>query len=118
MTFKRAIPKCTPDQQGRQDVIRNLGCIAGRMNWDKRDFSLSCWGMEIHHLTKTGRQIGQDATVCLCQWHHRGICHEGFDTTTMTLTYGPSLAKGSKLFHAQYGDNATLLEYQNNLLKD
>lgn len=117
--FKRAIPKCTPDQQARQDRARELGCIACMKNV-LQDFDCNqtrAWS-EIHHLTRSGRQIGQDETICLCCWHHRGMLTNGLNTSENTEIFGPSLAKGSKPFHARYGDNATLLEYQNNLLKD
>jgi hypothetical protein len=72
----------------------------------------------IHHLTKSGRTISQDATVCLCRWHHLGEVTGYITSSLAKIGFGPSLAKGSKPFHARYGDNAALLEYQNKLLKE
>lgn len=113
--FKRAIPKCTPDQQARQDRARELGCIACKIEWGEKE-GPAAMPPEIHHLTRTGRQIGQDETVCLCQWHHRGICAPDERSSAMSLWWGPSLAKGSKPFHARYGSNDELLAYQNKLI--
>lgn len=110
--FKRAIAKCTPEQQARQDKCRNFGCIAcirdGNVNL--------CGSDEIHHLTVSGRTISQDHTIALGQWHHRAICKNGFTSTQMERKFGPSLAKGSKTFHARYGTNDDLLKYQNELI--
>jgi len=77
----------------------------------------TCMPDEIHHLTSVGRQIDQNHTICLCQWHHRAICLLAVKSSEMTQKYGPSLAKGSKTFHAHYGDNDTLLAYQNELIE-
>lgn len=122
MTFKRAIPKPTDEQQARQDRARELGCVACAIEWDLCGHNpVYCdappGAPEIHHLTRTGRQIGQDETVCLCSWHHRGICVANYDSRDMRDLFGPSMAKGSKPFHARYGSNEELLAYQNNLLE-
>lgn len=119
MTFRRAIPKCTPDQQARQDRARELGCIACALNTVRGEafFGGECGRPEIHHLTKSGRQIGQNETVCLGAWHHRAILlPHAKNSNEMTMCCGPSLAKGSKPFHARYGSNEELLAYQNKLL--
>ena len=110
--FKRAIPKPTPDQQSRQDKCRAAGCIACKQDGTYFIAWAAQIHPEIHHLTVSGRQIGQDATVCLCSWHHRGICVPNARTSEMERLYGPSLAKGSKTFHARYGSNDELLAYQ------
>lgn len=114
--FKRSIKKCTKEQQARQDRCRHLGCIACRMNFGGDQYSIAPLPHEIHHQTECGRQIGQDATVCLCAWHHRGICAPCTTSSQMLEFYGPSLAKGSKPFVAEYGSNAEQLEYQNKLI--
>lgn len=73
---------------------------------------------ERHHITISGFTQGHQATIGLCPWHHRGICDDGETTTTMTAKYGPSLAKGSKTFHAEFGSNEFLLGYQDKLISE
>lgn len=111
MTFKRAIPPCTPEQQARQDLCREKGCIACRMELCEQPLHT-----EIHHQTKSGRQISQDAAVALCAWHHRGICLPGMRSSDMRALYGPSLAKNPRAFFETYGDNAEQLKFQNDLI--
>lgn len=111
--FKRAIPKCTPEEQSRQDKCREMGCIACRMDKDTPE---QCGRSTIHHLTISGRTISQLATICLGDWHHLGSVPLGETTSSMTFKYGPSLAKGSKTFHAHYGSNESLLKYQDELI--
>ena len=109
--FKRAIPPCTPIQQERQDRARSCGCIACVIECLPQPNA-----SEIHHQTKYGRQIGQDHSVCLCQWHHRGICVIGKTSREMAFEFGPSLAKQPRKFFDIYGANAEQLEFQNRLI--
>lgn len=110
--FKRRFPGPTVAQQERQDKIRAIGCIACWMNG-----TASGGAAEIHHQTRSGRQLGQDKTVCLCAWHHRATVKDGYTGSKMTAEFGPSLQRGSKPFFAKYGDNATQLEFQDELLE-
>ena len=111
--MKRAIPKPTPEQQARQDKARAMGCIACRMD----GVANQCGWSQIHHQTQSGRQLGQDETVCLGAWHHMGQCLPGYTSTDMKIEFGPSLAKGSKPFYERYGTNAEQLEYQNRIIE-
>ncbi|MGP1667490.1 MAG: Ref family recombination enhancement nuclease [Rhodanobacter sp.] len=54
---------------------------------------------EVHHLLSGNRRIGHQDTLPLCPHHHRAI-GKGL---------GPSLANGSKPFHAEYGSDQELL---------
>ena len=71
---------------------------------------------DIHHLG-VGRRDGHDATIGLCQWHHRGIPPEGWTPKTYIEFAGPSLARGSKPFHAEFGSDEELLAMQNSILE-
>lgn len=73
-------------------------------------------GVEAHHLLSGGRRIGHHATIGLCPWHHRGAVLFGATHAYMRAIYGPSLAEGSKPFHAEFGSDAELLARQNELL--
>lgn len=86
------------------------------MNYQSALYMMTSQPPEIHHQTISGRQIDQDHTVCLCQWHHRAICDVGTTTTGMMRMYGPSLATGSKAFYKTYGDNEQQLLFQREVL--
>lgn len=111
MTLKRRLPKPTAEQQERQNRCLERGCIACRM----AGFHTSL-DPTIHHQTAAGQTIGQDHTVCLCEWHHESVCLPSLGKRDMTEIYGPSLADGSKLFFAQFGSNAQQLDYQDEII--
>jgi hypothetical protein len=62
---------------------------------------------EIHHLLLGSVRAGHLYTICLCYHHHR---------KNHQPTLGPSLSGGSKEFHARYGSDQELLDYQNDLI--
>lgn len=111
MTFKRAIPKATPAQQECQDNARAAGCIACRKEGCAQPFPT-----EINHITRNGRQLGQDFTEALCSHHHRGICKPGFTVNDMQIEYGPSLLHNKRHFVRVYGDWRERLKFQNDLI--
>jgi hypothetical protein len=110
MAFKRSIPAPTKAQQRRQDTIREIGCIACLLG------GLGFRHPEIQHLNSCGRNISQDHTIGLCDWHHRGVLPDGLVTSAATILFGPSFAKSSRQFHDRYGSDAELLEKQNMLI--
>lgn len=110
MTLLRAIGQPTPEQQARQDLCREKGCIACRMELCDQPLPT-----EINHIADRGKQLGQDWTETLCSWHHRAICLPGMTERQMTLEYGPSLHRHRK-FVERYGSNAERLEFQNALI--
>jgi Recombination enhancement, RecA-dependent nuclease len=73
--------------------------------------------VEIHHLLSGNKRIGHHATIPLSTWHHRGQPYPSFNAFLMAETYGPSLARQSKAFHARYGTDQELLERTNKLLE-
>lgn len=69
---------------------------------------------EAHHLVDKGYRKhsgGHQATIPLCEWHHRGICEGSPDK--MLFTYGPSLALHKRWFIETYGTERELLEAVN-----
>jgi hypothetical protein len=109
--MKRAIGSPNKKERERQDRIRELGCIC-------------CWldghGMnpcEIHHLNDCGRNIGHDATIGGCAWHHRGVPPGDMRPSEATLVLGPSLARDPAAFHERYGEDEELLFQQNTMLR-
>lgn len=73
-------------------------------------------GCDAHHLLVGGRRRGHLYTLGLCAWHHRSIRPTKYRTDAeATRALGPSLANGSKPFHATYGTDDELLELQASL---
>jgi hypothetical protein len=76
---------------------------------------------EIHHLNDGGlhggKRRGDDFTIPLCTWHHRGVQLPGLSRDAMTTIHGPSWAGGSKPFRAFFGSDDSLLSLANKLIE-
>ncbi len=97
----------------RFDALRKLGCIACLIGLDRYSQP------DIHHIVDNGYRKhsgGNQATIPLCPYHHRGIPAEGCDYRYMREIYGPSLRLESREFHRIYGTERYLLGYVNQLL--
>jgi hypothetical protein len=75
-------------------------------------------GGDYHHLLSGGIRRGHMFGMCLCPWHHRGQPDWAMTPAEMRECYGPSLAEGSKPFHAVFGSDDALLAKQDELLKE
>jgi hypothetical protein len=99
----------TKAQIERFEAIHRLGCVACRMRGLVRP-------TEVHHMTIGGRhgqkRRGHDETIGLCEYHHRGVFPEG----EMTARFGPSYYHDARSFRETFGDDDTLLAYQNDLI--
>lgn len=73
-------------------------------------------GGDYHHLLSGGIRRGHMFGVCLCPWHHRAVIGWGCTHKEMRDYYGPSLAEGSKPFHAEFGSDQDLLNRQDAIL--
>lgn len=87
----RAIGSPTKAQQSRQDAQRAHGCAACLLRRNRR----ACGPVRVHHRT-TGdlhgqKQLGQDYTVALGDWHHQGVLLPGYTVDSMRDEFGPSL---------------------------
>lgn len=106
-------------RQLRFDALRQVGCLCCIENLALGLWQVTTLPTEIHHLNAGGhagqKRRGDDATVPLCSWHHRGVLlpARGMTRLTMTIRFGPSLAGGSKPFRAVYGDDDSLLRRAN-----
>lgn len=65
-----------------------------------------------HHVAGKKRH---DLTVGLSCWHHQAIPLPGYTHQQCRDLFGPSLAEGSKPFHARFGTNAELLAVQDEI---
>lgn len=109
--MKSPIGSPTKEHQRRFQLMQHFGCVACYM--EGRSGSPG----DVHHLLSGGRRIGHDATVCLCEWHHRGVPKAGGEELAASIL-GPSLAKEPRKFRHHYGHDAVLLKLQNELLSE
>lgn len=118
--MRSPLPRCTPDQQARQDAARALGCLACWLNVQLGDFQPTGMWVEVHHHLSGGHRYSQDATEPLCAWHHQGKVFPGgcdaWSATQVAQKYGPSLGRQPNLFRATYGDDAWRLQAVNRML--
>ena len=71
---------------------------------------------EVHHIVDRGYRKhsgGHESTIPLCQWHHRGVCLDGYTGTQMTEKWGPSMALAKRDFVRTYGTERELLKLVN-----
>ena len=66
-----------------------------------------------HH---TAGKKRHDLTCGLCFWHHQARPMFDKSLAELRVEFGPSLAEGSKPFHAMFGSNEHLLSMQNEYL--
>lgn len=93
----------TKSQQAYQDAARSLGCVVCRFRGHGQ-----AGHTEIHHRNlddKHGqKQLGQDAVVSLCSWHHRGIPLWGWGDEEMRDSFGPSFTLHARDFRVWTAD--------------
>jgi hypothetical protein len=87
----RAIGSPTKAEQAQQDLQRADGCAACHLRHNR----YACGPVRVHHRT-TGdlhgnKQLGQDCTVGLGDWHHQGVPLPGYSLDQMRDEFGPSL---------------------------
>jgi hypothetical protein len=94
--------------------VKSLPCIACRMLPADQ-----CQHTEEHHLCISSGQkrLGDEFSIPLCVWHHRGDPAFGTTAGNMENIYGPSLARNPKAFRAQFGEDSLLLHRTNKLLE-
>jgi hypothetical protein len=99
----------------RDVAIRDIGCICCL----KRGIASEC---EKHHLLTTGlhgngKRRGEQFTVGLCTYHHRGGHGVGGAVArSMEPTYGPNYADNAGEFRVVFGDDSDLLAEQQRLI--
>lgn len=113
----RSTGKPTAAESWRLVTVKALGCVACRLNRQMGLATAYFGAAEAHHLLSGGRRRGHLATIGLCPWHHRAAPpYPGMGEREAIERFGPSVATGSKPFHAVYGSDDELLEFQDALL--
>lgn len=100
--------------QRRYERLHTIGCIACVISGH-----LACGKLDMHHLVDKGYRKhsgGNQATIPLGAWHHRGEPFMDTTATQMRLKFGPSMAHESKEFARIYGSQRELLARVNGLI--
>ena len=100
----------------RYTALREMGCIACSMI----GLLAPCGPTEIHHLVDKGTRQhsgGNQATIPLGRWHHRGIPLADHNERYMEAFYGPSMALSKRMFIVRFGTERQLLAQVNDRLK-
>lgn len=108
MTFSgKALTKADEERRRKIHAGNCMAC-------ERRGIDLTNTGyVQWHHLAGKKRH---DLTIGLCYWHHQGRPIDDQSHEYCRQFYGPSLAEGSKPFHAEFGSNEFLLQMQNDIL--
>lgn len=109
--MKHSTGNPTKAESARMAAIKDGPCVCCHQR------RLPSYCPEIHHLLSGNKRRGHRYTVGLCAWHHRAVALEGWTAAAMRGLYGPSLADGSKPFHAEFGSDDALLALQDQLIE-
>jgi hypothetical protein len=106
--MKRAIGNATKAQQAYQDALRSLGCAVCAWRVAQGLQRMQAGVTHIHHRNlddKHGqRQLGHDAVVALCAWHHDGDQLTGKSRDQMRALFGPSFKHHARDFRVWTAD--------------
>lgn len=99
--------------QARRQALIEHGCIACSIN--------GFWAgpAESHHIVDKGYRKhsgGDEATLPLCAWHHRGEPWIDFPVSYMRERFGPSMALEAKTFAVEFGTQRELLAKVNDTI--
>jgi hypothetical protein len=97
----------------RRQILIEHGCIACVIN------GFFAGPAEVHHIVDKGyRRLsgGDEATLPLCAWHHRGEPWIDFPVSYMRERFGPSMKLESKAFTEEFGTQRKLLAKVNDTI--
>lgn len=99
------------ERERRFSALKTMGCIACKVR------GIYTSEVEIHHLNTCGqagrKRRGDAYTVPLCVYHHQGRANPGASLKACQALLGPSLARESKRFREEIGNDEMLLELTN-----
>ena len=93
----------------RIDRLHSFGCVCCRKLGTKNT------QVDIHHIVRGNRRLGDEYTLPLCAYHHRGILPATLEIPCRPEDlFGPSRhLHGRRAFERQWGTEMELLEYVN-----
>lgn len=104
------------DRNIRFTALRDMGCLVAHIR------GIGYVPAEIHHLLTTGRhgngkRRGDEATIALNPYSHRGIRFDGWTLDECRRMFGPSLALEPKAFRETFGTDDDLLARENERIR-
>lgn len=91
----------TKAHEARIDRLQRIGCICCRKIGIKSQ-------IDVHHIVE-GYRLGDEFTLPLCPYHHRGDPPDGMSSKEARAYYGPSLRLEKRNFKAKWGSERMLL---------
>ena len=95
--------------------IQDIGCICSR----KRGWRVEA---DVHHLNMGQHagapRLGDEQTIGLSPWHHRGVPVNGMNAAQCRRILGPSMAHEPVKFREVFGSDQELLAEQNRLIEE
>lgn len=105
----------TAEESAWVDRVKRRGCVCCIARGYPHDPDGPL--VEAHHLLSGGIRRGHRHVIGLCAWHHRGrLIVTCWSHAQHRKHLGPSLAEGSVSFHAEFGDDESLMAAQVRLL--
>lgn len=100
------------DRTIRFTALRDMGCLIAHIR------GIGYVPCEIHHLLTTGlhgngKRRGDEATIALNPYSHRGIRFDGWTLAECRRMFGPSYALEPVAFRATFGTDDDLLALEN-----
>lgn len=93
--------------------LQAIGCLACRQRGYYEEPS------DCHHLLSGHVRRGDEFTIPLCPWHHRGVWNNRFQNRKLAeVLLGPSLALDSTRFRDAFGSDDDLLAMANALIEE
>jgi hypothetical protein len=105
--------KATKAELAHLAAVKRLPCLAC-VKYGHH--TIQCGVTEGHHTLSGGRRRGHMFVIPLGRWHHQGIPLAGWKVEVMNKMFGPSLRLASKRFHAEFGNDESLLAETEQLL--
>ena len=106
--MRRAIGSPTKTQQAYQDAARALGCVVCRYRIQHCGQRHQPNETHIHHRNMDDlhgqKQLGHNAVVSMCAWHHDGQLLPGMSREQMRNAYGPSFKHHARDFRVWTAD--------------
>lgn len=90
--------------------FRHIGCIVSRIYFGEYE------DYDVHHITSGGRRMGNQFTIPLSPWLHRGVVKTGLTEDECEAYFGPSLAKSKSAFTERFCSELELLKKCNELI--
>lgn len=93
----------------RYDAFRHFGCIVSHLYFDRFEF------YDVHHLVE-GYRLGNQFTIPLNPWYHRGLCPDELTMDGALEYYGPSMKLDKESFVKRFGTERYLLGKVNEMV--